>query len=167
MGRTQRALTSLVAAIPAGFLAYLLVDVFLKRADTLPTMVKVLVGVTLLCAALVALMPFGLLIFGGARKSADDVGKTAASRKGAKADDDDEVEAVEEVEEADDDSVSAFDDDDSVSAFDDESDADADIMADSDDDLTSGPPSSMDEIESVDFEDEEEEEKPAPKKRKK
>ena len=156
MGRTQRALTSLVAAIPAGFLAYLLVTVFLKQADTLPTMAKVLVGVTLLCAALVALMPFGLLIFGGARKSADDVGKTVASRKGTKADDDDE-----EVEEAGD------DDDDSVSAFDDESDGDADIMADSDDDLTSGPPSSMDEIESVNFEDEEEEEKPAPKKRKK
>ena len=101
MGRTQRALTSLVAAIPAGFLAYLLVEVFLKRADTLPTMMKVLVGVTLLCAALVALIPFGLLIFGGARKSADDGGKAAGSRKGTKADDDDEeVEAVEEVEEA-------------------------------------------------------------------
>ena len=161
MGRTQRALTSLVAAIPAGFLAYLLVDVFLKRADTLPTMMKVLVGVTLLSAALVALIPFGLLVFGGARKSADDGGKATAPRKGAKADDDEEVEAVEEVEEA------VDDDDDSVSAFDDESDADADIMADSDNDLTSGPPSSMDEIESVDFEDEEVEEAPAPKKRKK
>ena len=152
----------MVAAIPAGFLAYLLVTVFLKQADTLPTMAKALVGVTLLCAALVALMPFGLLIFGGARKPADDVGKTVASRKGTTADDDDEeVETVEEVEEAGD------DDDDSVSAFDDES--DADIMADSDDDLTSGPASSMDEIESVNFEDEddEEEEKPAPKKRKK
>ena len=176
MGRTQRALTSLVAAIPAGFLAYLLVVVFLKQADTLPTMMKVIVGVALLCAVLVALMPFGLLIFGGARKSDAD-GSKAGKRKGAEADEDeDEVSAVDDV----DDDVEAVDDD-SVSAFEDEDeDGDeesvADVMADSDDEITAGPDSSLDEIESVDFEDEDEvepldfedeDEEPAPKKPKK
>ena len=64
MGRTQRALTSLVAAIPAGFLGYLLVMVFLNQADSLSTKMQVVVGLTLLVTGIVALMPFILLIPG-------------------------------------------------------------------------------------------------------
>ena len=165
MGKTQRALTSLIAAIPAGVLSYLLVMVFLSKADSLKTITQVLAGTTLLCSGLVTLMPFGLLIFGGKKAAADDEGKTA----GKKSDVDDEdvdvedegVEAVSDLEEVEE----TEEGDDSASAFDVEE-SDADIMADSDDDL-SGPASSLDEIESVDFDDEEEEEKPAPKKRKK
>ena len=159
MGRTQRALTSLVAAIPAGVLSYLLVMVFLSKADSLKTITQILAGTTLLCSGLVTLMPFGLLIFGGKKAAADDEGKAASGKKSDV--DDEEVEAVADLEEVEE----SEEGDDSGSAFDVEE-SDADIMADSDDDLSS-PASSLDEIESVDFDDEEEEEKPAPKKRKK
>lgn len=143
----------MVAAIPAGLLAYLLVMVFLTKADGLPMILQILVGLTLACAALVALMPIALLIFGGKRAPKEDVDK-AKSGKAAKDDDEEEeeVEAAEEIEDAGDEEASAFDIEES----------DADIMADSDAEI-SGNDSSLDEIESVDFDDDE----PAPKKRKK
>ncbi len=156
MGRTQRALTSLVAAIPAGFLAYLLVMVFLSRADSLTMMTQIVVGVTLLCAALVALMPIGLMIFTGKKAKDDDEVAARPSGKKAVVEDDEEVEEAGEIEELDD--VAAESDE--ISAFEE---SDADIMADSDAELT-GPASSLDEIESIDFDDEEE---VKPKKRKK
>jgi len=155
VGRTQRALTSLVAAIPAGFLAYLLVMVFLNRADSLTTMTQVVVGVTLLCAALVALMPVGLMIFSGKKAAVDDEEAVARPSRQEAELDEEEVEA-EEIEEVDEDESAS----DELSAFEE---SDADIMADSDAELT-GPASSLDEIESIDFDDEEE---PKPKKRKK
>jgi hypothetical protein len=149
----------LVAAIPAGFLAYLLVMVFLTKAGNLPTMATVLVGLTLACAVLVILMPFGLLIFGG-KKAVDDDDERPA--KASKVKDDEEVEEIEEaaeVEEADE-----IEDVESDGGSDFEiGESDADIMSDSDDDI-SGPASSLDEIESVDFEDEDDE---PPKKKKK
>ena len=151
-------MTSLVAAIPAGFLAYLLVMVFLSRADSLTMMTQIVVGVTLLCAAVVALMPIGLMIFTG-KKSAvdDDVAVARPSRKADVEDDEEEVEAADEIEEIDE--VESSSDD--LAAFDE---SDADIMADSDAELT-GPASSLDEIDSIDFDDEEEEEKPKKRKR--
>lgn len=156
VGRTQRALTSLVAAIPAGFLAYLLVMVFLSRADSLTMMTQIVVGVTLLCAALVALMPIGLMIFTGKKAKDDDDVVTRPSSRKADVGDDEEVEEAGEIEELED--VAAESDE--MSAFEE---SDADIMADSDAELT-GPASSLDEIESIDFDDEEE---VKPKKRKK
>ncbi len=156
VGRTQRALTSLVAAIPAGFLAYLLVMVFLSRADSLTMITQIVVGVTLLCAALVALMPIGLMIFTGKKAKDDDEVAARPSSKKAVVEDDEEVEEAGEIEELDD--IAAESDE--ISAFEE---SDADIMADSDAELT-GPASSLDEMESIDF-DEEEEVKP--KKRKK
>lgn len=162
VGRTQRALTSLVAAIPAGFLAYSLVMVFLDRADRLTTIMQVMVGLTLACAALVTLMPFGLLIFSGKKATPAGDGNVAASRAAAIVDDDD-VEAAEGVEMADDADVEEIDEE-ASDAFDID-DSDADVMADSDDEI-SGPASSMDELDSVDFDDDEDDE-PAPKKRKK
>lgn len=144
----------MVAAIPAGLLAYLLVMVFLTKADGLPMILQILVGLTLACAALVALMPIALLIFGGKKAPKADADKSSAkSGKAANDDDDEEVEAVEEIEDAGDEEASAFDIEES----------DADIMADSDEEITSND-SSLDEIESVDFDDDDE---PAPKKRKK
>lgn len=158
MGRTQRALTSLVAAIPAGVLSYLLVMVFLNRADSLTTMTQVLVGLTLLCSVLVTLMPFGILVFGGKKAAAvDDDDRPSASKKAIDEEDSVEAESADDIEELSDASTetSAFEMDDS----------DADIMADSDDEITSSS-SSLDEIETMEF-DEDEEEEEAPKKRKK
>ena len=155
MGRTQRALTSLVAAIPSGFLAYTLVMVFLNQADSLSTITKILVGITLACAALITLMPFALLIFGGKKAAGADDDQSVASKSSA------DVDEIESVEAEDLDVADVEEDSDGGSAFD-VDDSDAEIMSDSDDEIT-GPASSLDEIVSVDFEDEEP--APAPKKK--
>jgi hypothetical protein len=151
VGRTQRALTSLVAAIPAGLLTYLLVMVFLNQAESLSTLLKIIVGVTLAASGFVAIMPIGLLIFGG-KKAAAEESEAATSKKSATIDIDDD--AVEEVEVAEAEEASDGD-----SLFDVEE-SDDDIMADSDDEIASG---SADEIETDDLFDDE----PTPKKRKK
>lgn len=158
VGRIQRALVSLVAAVPAGFLAFLLVNTFLNSADKLNTTFQVVCGVVLACVVVVILMPFALLIFGGPKSKSDDdetpKGKSA-DEDVETIDDDDAAEADEDVES---DETLGFDDSD-----------DGDIMADSDDEIATGSGSSLDEIETLDFEDDdvEEEEEPAPKKRKK
>lgn len=161
MGRTQRVLTSFVGAIPAGFLAYLLVMVFLNNSDKLSTALLGIVGLTLACAAVVMVMPFGILLARGKKASSDNA--AAVSKKGSakvvEDDDSDEVAvadeeiAEEEAEEIEEDSAADFDIDGS----------DSSIMADSDDEIT-GSASSLDEIESVDFDDDDDE-PPAPKKR--
>jgi hypothetical protein len=171
VGKTQRALTSLVAAIPAGVLTYLLVMVFLSRADTLKTMTMIVAFLTLACAMLVTLMPIGLLVLGGRKTKSDD--KPAA---GAAGDESGEAALVEDADvEASDAEISSGDISDSVEVSDSDleesdefvmDDSDADIMSDSSGEFSTGPASSLDEIDSVDFEDEEEEE-PKPKKRKK
>lgn len=66
----QTAAASLVAAVPAGILATLLVMVFLSYSENLQTMTQVLVVGTLLCAAVVVLTPFGILVFGGKKPAA-------------------------------------------------------------------------------------------------
>lgn len=164
MGRTQRALTSLVGAIPAGFLAYLLVMVFLNRFDKLSTVLIIVVGATLACAVLVTLMPVGLLVFGGkkAEKTADKesssaIDKEEGSEEIAVTDDEEVEEADEEIEEVEEETGS--------SDFD-IGESDSNIMSDSDDEI-SGSASSLDEIETADFEDEDEDEPPAKKKKKK
>lgn len=157
VGRIQRALVSLVAAVPAGFLAFLLVNTFLNSADKLNTTFQVVCGIVLACVVVVILMPFALLIFGGPKKSADDDSPKGKSSEDAEVIDDD----VAEVDE--DDGVES----DETLGFDD---SDADVMADSDDEISTGSGSSLDEIEALDFEDDAEdfeEEEPAPKKRKK
>ncbi len=148
----------MVAAIPAGFLAYLLVMVFLSRADSLTMMTQIVVGVTLLCAAIVALMPIGLMIFTGKKSAAKDDAAVSREAEVEEVEEvEDEIEASDEVDEIDD--VAAESDE--LSAFDE---SDVDIMADSDAELT-GPASSLDEIDAIDFDDEEEEEKPKKRKR--
>ncbi len=152
MGRTQRALTSLVAAIPAGFLSYLLVMVFLNQADSLKTTMQIVVGATLLASVVVTLMPFVLLIPG--RKKAVDNGGTAA---GVASDDADAVDVMDDDAEVEDgaSATSDFDLDDS----------DANVMSDSDNEVETGNASSLDDMDAFDMDDEEE--KPKPKKRKK
>ena len=150
MGRTQRALTSLVAAIPAGFLGYLLVMVFLNQAESLSTTMQAVVGATLLVAGIVALMPFILLIPG--RKAAP-----AASSAG---DNDAAIEVMEDAESGE------VDLDDSSAISDSElADSNADVLSDSSDELDSQNNSSLDDIDAFDIDDDEEE--PPAKKRKK
>ena len=159
MGRTQRALTSLVAAIPAGVLTYLLVMVFLNQADSLNTTMKIVVGLTLLASCAVAAMPLILLI-PGKKKSAAEGSKAAMASDGDEAvevaDDDAEVSDAVDEESGDLSSTSDFDLDDS----------DADVMSDSSKEFDTGPTSSLDDIDAFDMDDEVEE-KPKPKKRKK
>ena len=60
-------LTSLVAAVPGGFLAYLMVMAFLNHSGG-PTMwTKVLAGMLLFIGSLLSVMPVGVLLFTGAK----------------------------------------------------------------------------------------------------
>ena len=56
-------MTSLVAAIPGGFLCYFLIMVFLSKIENMNLMHQILAGGTLLIALLVTLIPFGVLVF--------------------------------------------------------------------------------------------------------
>lgn len=62
MTKLNLILTSLVAAIPAGLLAYLIVSVFLNFGLK-GTMMTVLAGGTLATAVIVAVLPIGIAIF--------------------------------------------------------------------------------------------------------
>lgn len=57
---------SLVAAIPAGYLAYLLVMTFLNKPgfNELAGFFQIIAGLSLTLVTLMVLMPFGILIFG-------------------------------------------------------------------------------------------------------
>ncbi|MBC8116550.1 MAG: hypothetical protein H7062_19330 [Candidatus Saccharimonas sp.] len=160
MGRTQRALTSLVAAIPAGVLSYLLIMVFLNQADSLNTTMMAFVGLTLLLSVAVALMPVILLI-PGRKKSAAEGDKPAATAS-------DDGEAVEVVDDDGEVSTALDEDSEELSATSDFDlgDSDADVMSDSSGEIDTGPVSSLDDMDAFDMDDEEEE-KPKPKKRKK
>jgi hypothetical protein len=61
---------SLVAAVPAAFLAFLLVMAFLNHADGMGGTLNAVVGVALLAAVATALMPVGILLFGGPKAPA-------------------------------------------------------------------------------------------------
>lgn len=82
MQKNQLAATSLVAAIPAGVLAVLLIMAFLGSTDK---MTGVLIGVNavaLLLAILVALMPAAVMVFYGRERSEkpkEDAGASAAA----------------------------------------------------------------------------------------
>ncbi len=67
MGRTSYALMSLIAAVPAAVLVLILVMGFLQHANTMPGLLPVVAGFTLLAAAAVAVTPVGLLLFGGSK----------------------------------------------------------------------------------------------------
>lgn len=92
----QTAAASLVAAIPAGILAALLVMMFLSHMENLTGLMPVFLGLTLVLVAAVVLMPFGILIFSG--KSAAKAAAPKADKKSSKTDDDDaEVRAGDEI----------------------------------------------------------------------
>jgi hypothetical protein len=156
VGRTQRALTSLVAAIPAGFLGYLLVMVFLNQADSLSMNLKIVAGATLFAAAIIVLMPFILLLPG---KKKD----LAATNRA----DEDGMGAIDVVEDMDTDDVEAdssevdLEDAPETSDFD-IGDSDDDVLADSSADFNTQDDSGLSDSD-FDMDDDE----PPAKKRKK
>ena len=153
MTKLQRMLTSLVAAIPAAYLVYVLVMAMLSYSESLSTISYVVMGLTLLAAATALLIPFGVM-FGGSRKPAPP----KADAKQSTGDDieavDDDVEVSDEPSET----ISALDDEVVEEASDFE-------LADSSDDIVSQE--SDDSFEDFDLEEEEEEVKPKSKKKKK
>jgi len=148
MTRNSLAATSLVAAIPAGFMAYFGVMAFLNYVENMPMMLKVVNGMALLVSALMVLSPVGIMLFvkGKSADSTDEAGALDATGATAAVidapgieDDVDEAEfgAADEVEEFDtaDEAVDAEEDiesaDDDFEAADDDFEA-ADDFGDED-----------------------------------
>jgi hypothetical protein len=147
-------LTSLVAAIPAAYLGYLLVMAMLQNSG-LSTMSYIVMGLTLLAAATAVLIPFGVM-FGGSRKPVppkDDAKKS-------KGDDIEEVDEGVEVSDEPSETIEALDDEAAVV----EDDADFEL-ADSSEEIVAQD--SDDAFEDFDLDEEEEEVKPKSKKKKK
>lgn len=88
MSKLQLPLMSLVAAIPGGFLTYLLVMAFLNHAEAMSTPLLGVAGLTLLLSGFLTILPIGALIFG----------PKGASKKKAKDEDQPEPAAEEEDE---------------------------------------------------------------------
>jgi hypothetical protein len=87
--KSSLALVTIVAAIPGAFLAFVLVTSLLHFFSDMPGMFVGLVALTLLSAALAALMPIGVMLFsgksGGAVAKAPKAEKPAKEKKGKKA----------------------------------------------------------------------------------
>ena len=88
MSKLQLPLMSLVAAIPGGFLTYLLVMAFLNHAEAMSTSLLGVAGLTLLLSGFLTILPVGALIFG----------PKGASKKKEKTEDQSEPAAEEEDE---------------------------------------------------------------------
>lgn len=73
---------SLIAAVPGALLAFLLVMAFLRHADKMGGTLNAVVGVALLCGVAAALMPVGILLFGGPRTAGKPKSIKAAKTKG-------------------------------------------------------------------------------------
>ena len=89
MSKLSLAGVSLVAAIPAGLLAWLLVDGFLNHFDKMPIALQGVAGLTLLVCALAVLLPPGVLVFGPkAAGTAAPASAKSASKKNKAAEED-------------------------------------------------------------------------------
>lgn len=111
--------TSLVAALPAAYLTYLLVMTFINRSGNMATMMYVVAGLTLAVSASVALVPVGILLFSpGAEKPPKQQEDASDDQATAAAEDDLEEDDLEEDDLGDDD----FDEDDDEYEFDDDED---------------------------------------------
>jgi hypothetical protein len=151
--KLQQMLTSLVAAIPAAYLIYVLVMAMLSYSESLSTIAYVVMGLTLLAAATALLIPFGVM-FGGNRKPTPAKGEAKQSTG-------DDIEAVDDDAEVSDEpseTIEALDDDDTEGASEFElDDSSEEIVAQDSDDA----------FEDFDLDEEEEEVKPKAKKKKK
>jgi hypothetical protein len=100
---------SLVAAIPAGFLAYVLVMAFLQKPgfDKMHGFFQIISGLTLAMVTLMVLMPVGILIFGKKPEKAEKKEKSKEAdedkpeEKAQAADEEEDLAADEEDEFAD------------------------------------------------------------------
>lgn len=153
MTKLQQMLTSLVAAIPAAFLAYLLVMAMISHSENLNAIAYVVLGLTLLLTIVAALIPVGVMVGGKAKK--------VVEKPAAKSESGDDVETLDEdVEVAEGSSASIDVDGDLGDSEEFEmSDSDMSLGSDSSDSLSS---EALDEFEL----DDEEEEEPKPKKKK-
>ena len=145
-------LTSLVAAIPAAYLAYVLVMAMLSYSESLSTIAYVVMGLTLLSAVTAVIIPFAVM-FGGSRQP-------AAPKADKKKPTGDDIEAVDEAVEVSDEpseTIEALDDDELVE---DGSDFE---LADSSEEIIAQD--SDDAFEDFDLDEEEEEVKPKSKKK--
>lgn len=77
MTKSALAATSLVAAVPSGFLAFLTVKAFLDHADKMGGMLQVVTGTALLVSGLMTLSPVAILLFGKRSPKAEDAAATA------------------------------------------------------------------------------------------
>jgi hypothetical protein len=68
-------LLSLVAAVPGGVLAYLMVAAFLTRSGDMTGTFQILAGLTLVLSVLVAVIPVGILLFSRKEPQADKEAK--------------------------------------------------------------------------------------------
>ncbi len=103
---------SLVAAIPAGFLAYLMVMTILQDPgfDQLIGFLQIIVGLTLVAGTCVALMPIGILLFFNHSPATQTVVAAGGASKRARNEDSLETAAIDRDEL--DDALETFDDDD-------------------------------------------------------
>ncbi len=96
MTKTQRILTSLIAAVPAAYLGLLLVMAMLTNSENLSMIAYVMLGVTMLSAGVTVLMPVGILLGGIRKPAATKVDSKAAAKLKKQADDadarDDDIE---------------------------------------------------------------------------
>jgi hypothetical protein len=156
--KLQHMLTSLVAAIPAAYLAYVLVAAMIFNSENLTAVAYVFLGITLIAALTAALMPIGIMV-GGKRKPTPE--KAADSSKiSSDSGSVDEAESVSDEIEVSDDSGSEMELVES-SEFDIDDSSEETLLHGSDDSL------STDAIEEFDLDDDEEEvAKPKSKKKK-
>jgi len=85
MGKTQTAASSLVLALPAGFLAFLTIMAGLQNTENMPTLLMAVVWATAGLSALMALFPVGILLFmksGAAPAAAAATAGSAAAASG-------------------------------------------------------------------------------------
>lgn len=111
MTKTNYALMSLIAAVPAGVLAFYCIYAFISYSERMKVMMQVVNGFTLLLAVIVLLMPVVIMLKKGKPEvAAEGVGGASAVATGGAAVAADEIDADPfSLEEAGDDE--AFDDD--------------------------------------------------------
>ena len=79
MTKSALAATSLIAAVPGGFLAFLTVKAFLDHADKMGGMLQVVTGTTLLVSGLMALSPAAILLFSKRAPKAEEAAAPAGA----------------------------------------------------------------------------------------
>lgn len=86
MGRTSLAATSLVAAVPAGVLAYVTIMAFVNYADAMPTMMLVVNGAAVTIAVLLAITPVAILVGKRGEKQEKETPAAEATEDGEESD---------------------------------------------------------------------------------